>query len=87
MVYFKGCYLEAFRGKDQTRLNLQQIYGHRRFCTAQHHPIDQVIHSVERMPAAIDIDFIDSFPAHKGGHQPGQTKDMIQVAMREEDVV
>ncbi|MCX6036350.1 MAG: hypothetical protein NTW99_00340 [Chloroflexi bacterium] len=43
--------------------------------------------AVERPLPAVDVQFFDGFPAHERGEQTGQAEDVVQVAMRDENVV
>jgi len=78
---------EVFGFKNHARFNIEEIDSHGRLRPAQYHPINQVIHAFHRMAAAVNIDFFYGFPAHKGGNQPGQAQDVVQMPMRQQDVI
>jgi len=78
---------ELLRLKGDARLQVHQVNGHRRALAAQHDAVDQILHPVKGVTAAPDFQRVDALPAHEGGEQPGQAKDVIQVAVREQDTV
>ena len=72
--------------EENARLDLVQVEGHRRLPAAQHHAVEQVMDAVERPLAAVNVQFLDGFPAHERGEQPGQAEDVVQVAVGDENV-
>jgi hypothetical protein len=43
------------------------------------------MNAIERGTPSEDIELIDRLPAQERGHQPAQPKDMIEMAVREQD--
>ena len=77
---------EIIRFEEDARLDLMQVEDHRRLSAAQDHIVEQVMDAVERPLAAVDVHFLDGFPAHEGGEQPCQAEDVVQVTVGDENI-
>ena len=83
----EGGHREIPRFEKDSRLDLMQVKGDRRLTAAQHHAIEQVMDAVERPLAAVNIKFLDRFPAHERGEQSCQAEDVVQVPVGDENIV
>ncbi len=41
--------------------------------------------AVERLPAAVDLQFLDRLPAQEGAEQTAQPEDMVKMPVREQN--
>ena len=73
--------------EEFTRLQLMQLDWDGWFGAPQHDIEKQVMNAIQCRTTAVNIQRIDRFPAHIGREQAGQAQDVIQVAVRDQDLV
>jgi hypothetical protein len=83
----KGCNGEIVFFKEDAGLDFAQVQRHRRFAPAEDNAMEQVRYTFQGLPPAVDGQFLDGFPAHEGGHEASQAEDVVEMPMREEDVL
>jgi len=72
---------------DNARLDLVELDLNGGASATQDYAMEQVVDAFQGPASAEDLDALDSFPTGEGGNQSGQTKDMIQVTVRDQDAV
>ncbi len=80
-------YGKIVRFEEDSWLELVQIKGHRRLCSAQDYLIKQIMDAVEGPLATIYVNLINCLPAHECGEQPCQPENMVKVSMGDEDML
>src|SRR6266542_361816 len=76
---------EIIRFKKCARFDLIQSKWHGRLVTTQNNSVKQIMHTVECRTPTENIKLIHCFPTQESGHQPTQSKDMIEMPMREQN--
>lgn len=87
MFHLESVHCKVLCLKDQAGFNIQKPDWHGRLRSAQHHAVDEVVHAFHRVSAAVNVYFLDGFPPHEGGNETRKTQDMIQMPVREQNVV
>ena len=70
--------------EEYAGLDLAELKRHGRLVAAQHHAIQQVVHTVECGAPAEDLQFLDGFPAQERAEQTAQAQDVVEVPVRQQ---
>ena len=84
MLHWKRRELKMLVFDQDARLNGREINFYRWTRPAKDHAEQQIVNAFQRPGAAPDLQFFDRFPSGKGGKQPSQAQDVVQMAMRYE---
>ncbi len=80
----EGDHLEVVVFEHHAGADVDQVNRHRRARAAQHHTEDQVFDAIQRPAPTVDFQPVHGFPPRKGGDQPAQAQNVIEMAVGEQ---
>jgi len=83
----KGADLESVVFEQAARRDRDQLEPHRGLGAAQDDTHQQIANSLEGEGPSVDLQLIDRFPSHEGRKQAGQSEDVVEVAVGDENAL